>query len=155
VKKLWVFISLTVALVIILVIAIQRFMFNPLLFRSNDVTYNDWSYYTYPAKIEYLYSDDKNGWTIGEESSNKKEIKYIFSEMKDSLEQGKLPQNEYSNSAIGKEMKLIIRRYDGLILLQFDYYEDGNIADLSNGNFIKIPPDLKSKILKRTFNNQK
>jgi hypothetical protein len=155
VKKIWIFISLTVVLVIILVIVNQKFMFNPLLFRSNEVTYNDWSDYTYPAKIEYLYSDDTNGWTIGKESSNQKEIKYIFSELKDSLEQGKLSQNEYSISAIGKEMKLIIRRFDGRILLQFDYYEDGNIADLSNGNFIKIPDDLKSKLLKRTFNYEK
>jgi hypothetical protein len=154
VKKLWIFIILTI-IVIILVIVNQKFIFNPLLFRSNEVTYNDWSSYTYPAKIEYLYSDDKNGWTIGKKSSNKKEIKYIFSELKDGLEQGKLPQNEYSNSAIGKEMKLIIRRFDGLILLQFDYYEDGIIADLSNGNFIKISPDLKSKLLKGTFNYQK
>jgi hypothetical protein len=154
VKKPWIFIILTI-LVIILVIVNQKFIFNPLLFRSNEVTYYDWSSYTYPAKIEYLYWDDKNGWTIGKESSNKKEIRYIFSELKDSLEQGKLTQNDYNNSAIGKEMQLIIRRSDGRILLLFYYYEDGNIADLSNGNFIKISPDLKSKLLKGTFYYQK
>jgi hypothetical protein len=152
VKKLGITISIAVVLVILLVIVNQKFMFNPILFRSNEVTYNDWSDYTYPSKIEYLYWDNKNGWTVGKESINKKEINFIFSELKDSLEQGLLPRNEYSDGAIEREMKLIIRRSDGLILLQFDYYEGGNIVDLGNGNFIKIPSDLKSMLLEKTFN---
>ncbi|MBS4172854.1 hypothetical protein [Bacillus sp. FJAT-49736] len=150
-KKLWIFISLAIILVTILVVN-QKFMFNPLLFHRNAVTYNTWSDYIYPSKIEYLYWDEEKGWTIGKDSSDKKEIKYIFSKLQGSLKQGKVPPNEYRNSAMKKEMKLIIRRYDSAILLQFDYYEGGNVADLSNGNFIKIPPDLKRNLLKRTFN---
>jgi len=126
-------------------------MFNPLFFRSNEVTYKDWSDYTYPAKIEYLYWDKKNGWTMGGESSNKKELKFIFSDMKESLKQGKVPREEFRNSATDREMKLIIRRSDGPILFQFDYYEGGNIAELGNENFIKIPSDLKDMLLEKTF----
>ncbi|MFN7252909.1 MAG: hypothetical protein ACK4M9_19375 [Anaerobacillus sp.] len=151
-KKVWIILSSIVAVVVLVVILNQKFMFNPLSFSSDEVTYKDWSNYTYPAKIEYLYWDNKNGWTIGSESSNKKELKFIFSAMKESLEQGKIPQEEFHNSVIERDMKLIIRRSDGLILFQFDYYEGGNIANIGNGNFIKLPSDLKDMLLEKTFN---
>ncbi|MDW0117212.1 hypothetical protein QTL97_09705 [Sporosarcina thermotolerans] len=151
-KRLGIIIGVAVGLVIILVIVNQKFMFNPILFRSNAITYNNWSDYTYPSKIEYLYWDDKNGWNIGNESSNNKEIKNIFRVLKDGLENAKVARNEFNNSAIKREMKLIIRRSDGLILLQFDYYEGGNMADLGNDNFIELPSSFKSILLEKTFN---
>lgn len=151
-KRLGIIIGVAVGMVIILVIVNQKFILNPILFRSNAITNYNWSDYTYPSKIEYLYWDDKDGWTIGNESSSKKEIRNTFRELKDGFEKGKVARTEFNNSAIKREMKLIIRRSDGLILLQFDYYEGGNIADLGNENFIKLPSFFKSILLEKTFN---
>jgi hypothetical protein len=45
-----------IILTTLLVIVNQKFMFNPLLFQSTEVRYHNWSFYTYPSKIEHRIS---------------------------------------------------------------------------------------------------
>jgi hypothetical protein len=135
--------------IIALIFLNNIFIFNPLFFHHNVVTYNNWSDYRYPAKIEYLSWSGHKGWKLKKTVHNKKEIRFIFGELKDNLNGMRSNQNDYIKNANGREMKVIVRRSDGRILLQFDFYEGSNIAKVGDGGFIQMPHDLKEHLLKR------
>jgi hypothetical protein len=151
-KKLLFITVIVTILVIILVYLNQTFIFNPFSFKKDSVTTYDWSFYRYPSTIEYLSRSDTEGWVLENTVTNKKEIKNIFMVLKSELELNGLSRKEYDEAASGRAMEVVIRRSDGVIMRNFYYYEDSNIADLGNGVFIELPTELKELLLKRTFN---
>lgn len=128
----------------------QKFIFNPILFEQDKITSNDWSLYRYPAQIEYLSFED-NGWTETSIVNDKKEIRFIFKELKKNKETV-LSQTDFfsRNKEMGKEKLVVIRHFtsgkegEGPIIFQFRYYENGNVADVGNGiEFVQISDELK------------
>lgn len=133
----------------------QKFIFNPILFQQDKITSNDWSIYRYPAQIEYLSFED-NGWTETSIVNDKKEIHFIFKELKKNKE-NVLSQSDFfnRNKEMGKEKMVVIRHLtsekeeEGPIIFQFRYYENGVAADLGNGiDFVPISDELKELLEK-------
>ncbi|RCW40071.1 hypothetical protein [Paenibacillus prosopidis] len=128
----------------------QKFIFNPILFEQDKITSNDWSIYRYPAQIEYL-SFEENGWTETSRVNDKKEIHFIFNELKKHKETVSSESDFFNrNKEMGKEKLVVIRHLtsqkegEGPIIFQFSYYENGNAADVGNGvEFVPISDELK------------
>jgi hypothetical protein len=153
-------IGITAVLIVVLIfissiLINQKFIFNPILFEQDKITTNDWSIYRYPAQIEYLSFED-NGWRETSIVNDKKEIHFIFKELKKNKETS-LSQSEFfnRNKEMGKEKRVVIRHLtsekegEGSIIFQFSYYENGNVADVGNGvEFVPISDELKGLLEK-------
>jgi hypothetical protein len=156
-KKVIVFIILIFFLICVCLFINIKYIFNPFVFIKDNVTYREWSYYQYPAQIEYIVNEDKGGWTMKSVIKNQEEIHRIFNEMKKN-QHINFTKNEYYDQEKnnGREMAIIIRHLrseqtsEGPIVFQFYYFENGNIADLGNMEYTLISDELKELLNKRT-----
>lgn len=130
------------------------FLFNPLTFRKDDITPFDWHDYRKPIEVVYYYWDTNEGWKETNIVKDGKEARFIVSELK------KVNEIEYYLKDFlipfekrGRECKVIIRRvlakskYQNM--LQFNYFENGDISDFSGSNYIKLTKELKTLLLSK------
>lgn len=130
------------------------FLFNPLSYRKDSVTTAEWYEYKEPIEVVYYYWDTNDGWKETNIVRSKKEALYIVSELKKTTDNEKSVEDyliPYENR--GRECKVIIRRVTGKAdyqnMIQFDYFENGDITDIGNNAYIKLTKDIKKFLLSK------
>jgi hypothetical protein len=153
IKQSCIFAFVVIALIVGIVLN-SIFLFNPLTFRKDDITPYDWQDYRKPIEVVYYYWDTIVGWKEVSIVQGGKEAKFIVSELKKTneivhyLKDYLLPLEKR-----GKECKVVIRRVLGQSkyqnMLDFNYFENGDISDFSNSNYIELTKELKTLLLSK------
>jgi hypothetical protein len=141
------------------------FLFNPLTFKKDNITPNDWYYYKKPIEVSYLYWDDKKGWTENKVVKNAKEALFIVSELKKNNAKYSMKDYLIPHETRGRESWVIIRqvlnkpyymngrersKITYLNMMHLHFFENSNITETGNGvEFIKLTDKLKTLLLSR------
>lgn len=124
----------------------NRYFFNPVFYKKDNITYLPWTWYKNPMSIEYNSMDlnSTNGWkTI--KIKNKQEIKVVFDELKKSQQ---ISEYDDKNSRFLNE--IIIRSSDDSVDLDIFVGADGKSAQVKSTNtFVKLTNKLTELVNKR------
>jgi hypothetical protein len=124
----------------------NKYFFNPILYKKDNITYLNWTWYTNPLSIEYdsLKIGSSQGWkTI--KIKDKQEIKIVFEELKKSEQ---IP--EYKNIDLKLLHEVIIRPSNGSVVLDVFIDGGGKFAKLNSSNtFLKLTDKLTKLVNKR------
>lgn len=144
---------LSIVSILIIVFLLNTFyIFNPLTFRKDSITFEDWHIYKTPIEVVYFYRDVNDGWKEIVKTNHKKEMKFIIKELKKTKDDLYTSEDYLlTPEESGIEGKVLIRRVIGSgyrNLLEFNYFENGNFVDYSSDiggyhNYIRITKELK------------
>jgi len=157
-KKIYSSIKIIIIFLAIILIACSIvnsiYLFNPFTFKRDSITPRDWHDYRTPIEVVYYYGDTTKGWTELNKVKDKKEAIYIIKQLKKANEI-KYSKKDYfiPIESRGREYKVVIRRPIGnstyLNLMQFDFFDNGDIIELGNTIYIKLTKEIQELLLNR------
>ncbi len=130
------------------------FILNPITYGEDYVTPQEWHQYRAPIEVAYYRWSETGGWMDVGVENDMSESRYIIDELK-KLKGVEYSQEDYFIPYIsrGDEYKVIIRRETGeqeyVNLVQFDFFEKGNLVDLGNNHYLKLSDGLRELLLER------
>lgn len=108
--------------------------------------------YRTPFEVAYYRWDETGGWFEVGFVGNVKEAKYIINELKNANDT-EYTQEDYliPYESRGEEYSVHISRKSGeqeyANLVQFNFFQNGNIADLGNNHYLRLSDEVRDLLL--------